>query len=149
MASSRAYLLLVNGPNLNRLGRRNPDVYGTETLADVEARVRSVTEPAGVDLRAFQSNSEGDLIDFLQREGPGALGIILNPGAFGHYSYALRDCLEDLQRPVVEVHISNVHRREAFRHELVLAPVVTGQIVGLGTLGYELAARYLLQTGAR
>ncbi|MBX6352912.1 MAG: type II 3-dehydroquinate dehydratase [Thermoflavifilum sp.] len=143
------YLLLINGPNLNRLGQRDPNTYGTETLADVERRVRQVAQAAGVDVRAFQSNSEGELIDILQREGPEAMGIIINPGAYAHYSYALRDCLADLSTPIVEVHISNVHRREPFRHQLVLSSVVTGQVVGLGTLGYELAAQYLLQVGTR
>ncbi|MBX5437382.1 MAG: type II 3-dehydroquinate dehydratase [Alicyclobacillaceae bacterium] len=140
---ARPYVLLVNGPNLNRLGVRDPQIYGTETLADVERRVRAVTAPRGVEVRSFQSNSEGALIDFLQQHGPGSLGIILNPGALAHYGLALRDCLEDIGRPVVEVHISNVHKREPFRHHLVLSAVVTGQIVGLGTAGYELAAEYL------
>lgn len=141
----RPYVLLVNGPNLNRLGKRNPDVYGTVTLPDVVTSVRRIASQHGVDVRDFQSNTEGLLIDFLQQEGPEAIGIIINPGALGHYGLALRDCLEDLGRPTVEVHISNVHKREAFRHKLVLADVVNGQIVGLGTAGYELAVQFLLQ----
>ncbi|GMA52386.1 3-dehydroquinate dehydratase [Alicyclobacillus contaminans] len=139
------YLLLLNGPNLNRLGLREPEIYGTETLDDVVRRVEAVATRHGVGVRAFQSNSEGALIDRLQADGPGALGIIINPGALAHYGYSLRDCLADVNRPTIEVHISNVHRREAFRHQLVLAPVVTGQIVGLGTLGYALAAEALLR----
>lgn len=140
------YILLLNGPNLNRLGVRDVKTYGTVTLADITARVSAVAHGYGVQIRAFQSNHEGALIDFLQTHGLAARGIIINPGAFGHYSYALRDCLEDIQRPTIEVHISNVHRREAFRHQLVLASVVTGQIVGLGPKGYELAVHALCKT---
>ncbi|MCL6593522.1 MAG: 3-dehydroquinate dehydratase [Alicyclobacillus sp.] len=141
---TQPYLLLVHGPNLNRLGQREPHIYGSETLADVCAKVRRLADARGVEVRAFQSNHEGALIDFLQEHGPGALGILINPGALGHYGYALRDCLADLGRPAIEIHISNVHRREPFRHHLVLADVVTGQVVGLGTAGYELAAWHLL-----
>ncbi|MCL6598453.1 MAG: type II 3-dehydroquinate dehydratase [Alicyclobacillus macrosporangiidus] len=147
--AERPYLLVVNGPNLNRLGLREPQVYGTETLHEVCARVREAADAFGVAVKDFQSNHEGALIDFLQQYGPGAIGIVLNPGAFGHYGYALRDCVADIGRPVIEVHISNVHRREAFRHQLVLAPVVLGQIVGLGTAGYVLAARHLLELWRR
>ncbi|SFU89762.1 type II 3-dehydroquinate dehydratase [Alicyclobacillus macrosporangiidus] len=147
--AERPYLLVVNGPNLNRLGQREPQVYGTETLHDVCVRVREVTEACGVAVKDFQSNHEGALIDFLQQHGPGSIGIVLNPGALGHYGYALRDCVAEVGRPVIEVHISNVHRREAFRHQLVLAPVVLGQIVGLGTAGYVLAARHLLDLWRR
>lgn len=144
--SAKPTLLLVNGPNLNRLGRREPGIYGPETLLQVVDRVRQLVTDKGVSLLDMQSNSEGALIDFLQEQAPSAAGVILNPGAFAHYSYALRDCLADVGRfcPVVEVHISNVHAREAFRHDSVLAAVVTGQIVGLGTSGYDLAAMYLL-----
>lgn len=145
MASERPYLLLVNGPNLNRLGVREPAVYGTVSLDDIVNNVTGLAADYGVDVRAFQSNHEGGLIDFLQDASERAVGVVLNPGAYAHYGYALRDCLADLSCPVIEVHISNVHRREAFRHELVLAPVVAGQIVGLGTAGYELAARQLLE----
>lgn len=141
----RPYILLLNGPNLNRLGVRKPEIYGSTRLSDVIASVRSFSESVGVDLLDFQSNTEGALVDFLQEKGPEALGIIVNPGALAHYGLSLRDCLEDLSRPTVEVHISNVHRREAFRQKLVLADVVDGQVVGLGTYGYELAARFLLK----
>ncbi|MCL6516183.1 type II 3-dehydroquinate dehydratase [Alicyclobacillus sp.] len=146
---ARPYLLVVNGPNLNRLGVRQPQVYGTETLASVVARVREVASAEGVDVLDFQSNHEGALIDFLQQHGPSSVGVVLNPGALGHYGWALRDCVADLGRPVVEVHISNVHRREPFRHQLVLAPVVAGQVVGMGTTGYVWAARHLLELWKR
>lgn len=144
MDPAGGYVLLVNGPNLNRLGQRDPGVYGTETLADIVQRVQAVATEFGVAVKSFQANSEGAIIDYLQEHGPAARGIIINPGALAHYGWALRDCIADLGRPTVEVHISNVHRRESFRHQLVLAPVVTGQIVGLGSAGYGLAARHLL-----
>ncbi|MFB5191133.1 type II 3-dehydroquinate dehydratase [Alicyclobacillus fastidiosus] len=136
----KPYLVVIHGPNLNRLGVRKPETYGHRTLADVIALVKSVADGYGLDVLDKQSNHEGDLIDFLQMYGPDAAGILINPGAFGHYSYGLRDCLEDIDRPTIEVHISNVHKREAFRHQLVLADVVMGQVVGLGTEGYRFAA---------
>jgi 3-dehydroquinate dehydratase-2 len=141
MVSQTPYLLLVNGPNLNRLGKRDPATYGTRTLLNVTEGVLEVTAKYGVQVESIQSNHEGELIDFLQTKGPGAIGIVINPGALGHYSYALRDCLDDISIPAIEVHISNVHCRESFRHQLVLSPVVSGQIVGLGTIGYQLAAQ--------
>lgn len=142
-------ILLVNGPNLNRLGVRKPDVYGSTTLEQIVERLRVYTAKYSLELLAYQSNHEGELIDFLQAHVAEAAGIIINPGALAHYGYALRDCLEDLAKPTVEVHISNVHARESFRHTLVLSAVVTGQIVGLGVRGYELAAEYLCQTVSR
>lgn len=142
---ARPYLLLVNGPNLNRLGTRRPEMYGSTTLADVVEQVRAAAYQENVDVFDFQSNHEGEIIDFLQQYGPDAVGILINPGALGHYGLALRDCLEDISRLTVEVHISNVHRREAFRHHLVLSPIVAGQVVGLGTDGYVIAANYVLQ----
>lgn len=143
--ASRPYLLLVNGPNLNRLGTRKPEVYGSTTLADVVSQVRTVASRHGVDVVDFQSNHEGEIIDFLQEHGPAAIGLVINPGALGHYGIGLRDCLEDINCFTVEVHISNVHRRETFRHNLVLSPVVVGQVVGLGTDGYVMAAEYVLK----
>lgn len=137
-------LLLINGPNLNRLGVRSPELYGRVTLAEIQAMVQEEATHFDVIVEAYQGNSEGELIDFLQRQGPGCLGIVLNPGALAHYGLSLRDCLEDIARPTIEVHISNVHRREAFRHTLVLSAVVEGQIVGLGIQGYILAAQFLL-----
>lgn len=121
-------------------------MYGNETLPQIVERIEKSAAMRGISVYAKQSNSEGELIDYLQLQAPSADGIILNPGAFAHYSYALRDCITDVAKhcPVVEVHISNVHQRETFRHESVLAAVVTGQIVGLGTIGYDLALTYLL-----
>ncbi len=143
-------ILLVNGPNLNLLGEREPEVYGSATLADVVTLVSNTCASAGVQVQSFQSNAEGPLLDFLQRHRSMAKGLILNPGAFTHYSYALHDCLKALAFPKVEVHISNIHAREEWRRRSVLAPAVDGQIVGLGILGYQLAAEYLLsQIAAR
>ena len=135
--------LLINGPNLNFLGRRDPDFYGSTTLQDIEQRV---TERASVlqhEIGCFQSNSEGAIIDFVQENWQRSRGIIINPGALTHYGYALRDALADANVPVIEVHISNIHAREGFRSHSVVAPIARGQISGLGWRGY-LAALDLL-----
>jgi len=143
-------ILLVNGPNLNLLGEREPEVYGATTLADVERMVREHCAARGVEVRAFQSNHEGALLDFIQEHRKAARGIVLNAGAFTHTSYALRDCLAAVRVPAVEVHVSNVHAREPFRHVSLVAPVCRGQIVGLGVRGYLLAATWLMdEAGAR
>ncbi|UOQ85985.1 type II 3-dehydroquinate dehydratase [Gracilibacillus salinarum] len=138
-------ILLLNGPNLNRLGKREPDVYGHETLKDVEEQVRQLVETKHYHLDAKQSNHEGDLIDWIQAAEGEYSGIIFNPGAYTHTSIAIRDAIGSVTVPVIEVHISNVHKRESFRHVSMLAPVCAGQIVGLGTKGYQLAAIYLLE----
>jgi 3-dehydroquinate dehydratase-2 len=138
-------IVVANGPNLNLLGSREPEIYGSQTLADLEAQARDLASKRGCDVAFFQTNSEGELLDFLQREAPGSVGVVLNPGAFSHYSYALYDCLRALPVPVVEVHISNVHaRREEFRHESVTAAAAAGVIAGLGARGYLLAMEWLL-----
>ncbi|WP_409251324.1 type II 3-dehydroquinate dehydratase [Bacillus sp. SCS-153A] len=138
--------LLLNGPNLNRLGKREPDIYGTTTLNDLENKVKKAALTAGYGLTAEQSNHEGELIDSIHRAADeGYAGIIFNPGAFTHYSYAIRDAIAGVDIPVVEVHISNVHKREPFRHHSVLAEVSEGQIVGLGLFGYELALQALIK----
>jgi 3-dehydroquinate dehydratase-2 len=136
-------ILLVNGPNLNLLGEREPDLYGRTSLPEIEALVRDACAAWNVEVKAFQSNHEGALIDFLQEHRRGAKGIVVNPGAYTHTSYALRDCLKSIGVPVVEVHLSNVHAREEFRQRSVVAPVCRGQIVGLGMRGYLLAAEWL------
>ncbi len=138
-------LLVVNGPNLNLLGTREPEIYGTTTLADIEAMVRRRAGELGCEILFFQSNSEGAIVDFLQREGPAASGIVLNPAALTHYSVALYDCLKALAAPTVEVHISNLHRRaEAFRTTDVTAAAAVGVIQGLGPRGYLMAMEYLV-----
>ena len=128
-------ILLISGPNLNMLGTRLPDIYGSQTLSDIEELVRKRAAEWDVEILSFQSNHEGALIDFVQANRA-ADGMIINPGAFGHYAYALRDALENFDGGIVEVHISNVHAREEFRHNLVLSPVVDGVVAGLGWRGY-------------
>ncbi len=144
-------ILLVNGPNLNLLGEREPQIYGTTTLADVEAMVRDVCTSYGIEMEALQSNHEGAILDFLQQRRHEAQGVVLNPGALSHTSRALHDCLRALSCPVVEVHVSNVHAREEWRRTDVVAPATRGQIVGLGTMGYYLATLWICTeiTGAR
>lgn len=132
-------ILLLNGPNLNTLGAREPEIYGSSTLADIEQSVADRAAGLGADVRAFQANSEGDLIDWLQREAHEADGLILNAGAYTHTSVALRDAVAACDLPVIEVHLSNVWKREEFRHESLLSPLAAGVIVGLGPQGYVLA----------
>lgn len=138
-------ILLVNGPNLNLLGEREPEVYGYATLADVVRMVGETCAAYGVGVKAFQSNSEGAILDFLQEHRRAAQGVILNPGALTHTSRALPDCLKALPCPAIEVHISNIHAREAWRHESFVAPVAKGQIVGMGVAGYRYAALHLCE----
>lgn len=137
-------ILVLHGPNLNMLGRREPAVYGHTTLAEINAALQARADVAGVTLLTLQSNHEGVLIDFLQQAGWDADGIIINPGALTHYGLALRDALASLSAPIIEVHLSNVYKREPFRHTSVVAPVATGQITGLGWRGYVLALEWVL-----
>jgi 3-dehydroquinate dehydratase II len=138
-------ILVLHGPNLNMLGRREPGIYGSTTLEEIDAALVERAEAAGVGLLSVQSNHEGALVDVLQEEGWTAAGIIINPGALTHYGLSLRDALAALSAPIVEVHLSNVYKREPFRHTSVVAPVVTGQIAGLGWRGYLLALEWLLE----
>lgn len=137
--------LILNGPNLNRLGKREPEVYGAESYEDLCVRLRDFAAARGCGADFFQSNFEGALIDRIHA-APGVYdAIILNPGAFTHYSIALLDAVAAVEVPVIEVHISNVHRREEFRRRSVIAPACVGQICGLGFFGYEAAMDYFLQ----
>jgi 3-dehydroquinate dehydratase-2 len=136
-------ILLLNGPNLNTLGTREPEIYGRQTLADIERLAADRAAAHGAEVRAFQANSEGALIDWLQQEAPGADGLIINAGAYTHTSLALRDAVAACGLPAIEVHISNIWKRESFRHESLLSPVVVGAIIGLGARGYELAVEAL------
>ncbi|NJN67748.1 MAG: type II 3-dehydroquinate dehydratase [Chloroflexaceae bacterium] len=138
-------VLFINGPNLNALGKRQPEIYGTLTLSQIEQLVDFYAAQQGVNLVCFQSNQEGTLIDFIQAEGWDADGVIINPGALTHYGLALRDALASLEAPIIEVHLSNVYQREPFRHTSVIAPIATGQIAGLGWLGYRLALEWLIE----
>ncbi|MEX2446723.1 MAG: type II 3-dehydroquinate dehydratase [Dehalococcoidia bacterium] len=131
-------ILVLNGPNLNLLGSREPDVYGRETLADIEVLVRSRAEELGVEVAFLQSNHEGALVDAIHEHRDWD-GLIINAGAYTHTSIALADAISGVQVPAVEVHLSNVHRREAFRHHSYLSPVVWGQVVGFGFRGYTAA----------
>ncbi|WP_296145130.1 type II 3-dehydroquinate dehydratase [uncultured Corynebacterium sp.] len=140
-------ILVLNGPNLNRLGKRQPDVYGTTTLADIEQRLRERAEQAGAEIAFIQSNHEGELIDAVHEAADHSWPVIINPGGFTHTSVALRDALVELQGTpgFIEVHISNVHAREPFRHHSYLSPIATGVIAGLGTDGYDMALDYFLR----
>ena len=138
-------IVVVHGPNLNLLGKREPHIYGTRSLEDLNKAVRDKASLLGVEVATFQSNHEGEIIDFLQKEAPGSAGIVINPGAFSHYSLAIYDCLQALAVPVVEVHLSNIHAREEFRSKSVTARAARGVITGLGFTGYELALEYLSQ----
>ena len=136
--------LVINGPNLNLLGTRQPDIYGTVTLGEIQNRLEELAKELGVSVEFFQSNHEGGIIDCIH-EAMGVFdGIIINPGGYTHYSYAIRDAFSSVNIPFVEVHLSNIHARESFRIS-VLADVAIGQIAGFGALGYELALQAIVR----
>lgn len=137
-------ILIIHGPNLNMLGKREQSLYGKQTLDEINALLSAEAQALDVDVGIFQSNHEGALIDFLQEQATSAHGIVINPGALTHYGYSLRDALVDSQLPVVEVHLSNIHRREDWRAKSVIASIATGQISGLGWRGYVAALRALV-----
>lgn len=132
-------LLFLNGPNLNSLGTREPNIYGSESLEDIVDVVRKRATESGIFILDFQSNHEGALIDFIHEHAPVADGMIINPGALTHYSIALRDAITATNIATVEVHLSNIHQREPFRHHSMIAPVAVGQIAGFGSHGYLMA----------
>jgi 3-dehydroquinate dehydratase II len=129
-------ILLIHGPNLNLLGKREPTIYGNSSLEEINKSMEQVAAESGVELRVFQSNSEGGLIDAIHDAANWADGIVINPGAYGHYSYAIRDALAAVNLPTIEVHLSNVYAREEFRYKSVISPVVVGSICGLGWRSY-------------
>jgi len=136
-------ILAIHGPNLNMLGSRQTEFYGDKTLAEIDSLLQEKARELKVELETFQSNHEGELVDFIQKKAPQASGIIINPGALTHYGLSLRDALIDTPLPVIEVHLSNIHAREEFRQKSVIAPIAQGQISGLGWRGYIAALEIL------
>ena len=136
-------ILVIHGPNLNMLGKREPDIYGHETLADIDARMLAEAEKLGVEVETFQSNHEGALVDAIQQAAGNFHGIVINPAAYTHTSVAIRDALGMLDIPIVEIHLSNINRREPFRHTSMIADIVAGRIAGFGAYGYTLALQGL------
>ena len=132
-------ILVIHGPNLNLLGTREPAIYGTQTLADIDSDLKKKGEKLGFRVETFQSNHEGAIIDKIQQAVTSVCGLIINPAAYTHTSVAIRDALQMLDQPVVEIHLSNIYQREPFRHKSLIAPVITGQIAGFGAHGYLLA----------
>jgi len=137
-------ILVLHGPNLNMLGTREPEIYGKTTLEQINDKLRGLAANLESEVEAFQSNSEGELIDIIQKKGAASDGLIVNLGAYTHYSIALRDAISGLAKPTVEVHLSNIYAREPFRHRSVTAPVCRGMITGLGWRGYLLALEALV-----
>jgi 3-dehydroquinate dehydratase-2 len=139
--------LIINGPNLNNLGKRDPGQYGTKTLADIQAEVAKRAKELGCDVAFFQSNHEGAIVDWIQANSAGASGVVINAGALTGVGYSILDALLDAGLPLVEVHISNIHAREEFRRRSVFAPFAKGQVAGLGWRGYLYALDYLANSG--
>lgn len=138
-------IMVINGPNINMLGVREPGVYGENSYADLEKYIEDYAQSLGVEAVVMQSNGEGEIIDYIHYALGSCDAIVINPGAYTHYSYAIFDALKSVNMPTVEVHISNIHKREEFRHKSVTAPACIGQICGLGFMGYTLAIDYLVK----
>ena len=132
-------VIVINGPNLNMLGKREPSIYGNDTLEDLEKYIKSEFSEKNINIEFFQSNYEGAIIDMLHKANDEFDGVVINPGAFTHYSYSIHDAIKSIKTKVVEVHISNIHQREEFRQKSVTAPACIGQISGFGFYGYILA----------
>jgi 3-dehydroquinate dehydratase-2 len=136
-------ILVIHGPNLNMLGKREKSIYGEKTLQEIDALLKKEAKALGVDVVTFQSNHEGALIDFIQEQADSARGIIVNPGALTHYGFSLLDALVDSKLPIIEVHLSNIYHREEWRAKSIIAPIAQGQISGLGWRGYATALQIL------
>jgi len=143
MAAQNKPVLILNGPNLNMLGKRQPEIYGRETLADVEAACQAEAQRLGLEIECFQSNHEGALVDRIQQAREANAAIVINAGAYTHTSIAILDALNAAELPVIEVHLSNIHRREPFRHHSYISQVAIGMIAGLGSQGYLFALQAL------
>ncbi len=143
--ASRKKVLIIHGPNLNMLGKRESDIYGHESLAEIDARLKETGEKLGVEVQTFQSNHEGALVDKIQQAVGIVHGIVINPAAYTHTSVAIRDALAMLAVPIVEIHLSNIHRREPFRHTSLIADIVAARIAGFGSHGYLLALEGLAE----
>ena len=137
-------ILVIHGPNLNKLGTREPEIYGKETLGDINEKLIALGKKNDVDVQCFQSNHEGEIIDKIQAMGQKISGVIINPAAFTHTSIAIRDALSMIDIPIIEVHISNIYKREPFRHTSMISGVVLGLIAGLGIQGYMMAMEALV-----
>lgn len=146
MAEKIVKILVLNGPNLNLLGKRKPEIYGTATLADIESNMCRAADRHGADMEFFQSNSESALIDAIHTARATSDAIIINPAAYSHTSIAIRDALEAFDKPVVEVHLSNIHARESFRHHSHVSAVAKAVFCGTGAAGYEYALDFLVTT---
>jgi 3-dehydroquinate dehydratase-2 len=138
-------ILLIHGPNLNLLSMREVGIYGHESLDSIDQKCQALAKELGIELEAHHSNSEGEIIDLIHAARGSAAGIVINPGAYTHYSYAIRDALAAVNLPAVEVHLSNIYSREEFRHKSVIAPVVSGQISGFGAKSYLLGLRAIVE----
>lgn len=141
--AARKPLLVIHGPNLNMLGTREPEVYGTTTLADIDASLKALGAELGWEVESFQSNGEGDLVTRIQQAGASNAGILINPGAYTHTSVAIRDAISSISIPTVECHLSNIHKREEFRHRSLVVGVAAGQVMGFGAESYRLGLRAL------
>ncbi len=143
--SHQKRILVIHGPNLNMLGKREPDIYGHESLAEIDNRLKEKGEKLGIDVETFQSNHEGALVGKIQQAAGNAHGVVINPAAYTHTSVAIRDALAMLDIPIVEIHLSNINRREPFRHTSMIADIVTARIAGFGSYGYNLALEGLAE----
>ena len=141
-------IMIIHGPNLNMLGKREPEVYGKETLDEINKRLKKLSKKLKIDIETFQSNHEGEIIEKIQEASGDCSGLVINPAAFTHTSVGIRDALLLLDIPVIEIHISNIYKREAFRHKSMIADVVTAQISGFGIQGYIMALEAITKMGS-